>query len=37
MMNIGHIFEINDEVYDRLVNDSKQCVYRNHSHIVLEL
>jgi 2-polyprenyl-3-methyl-5-hydroxy-6-metoxy-1,4-benzoquinol methylase len=32
-----HIFEINDEVYDRLVNDSKQCVYRNHSHLVLEL
>jgi SAM-dependent methyltransferase len=32
-----HIFEINDEVYDRLVNDSKRCIYRNHSHLVLEL
>lgn len=32
-----HIFEINDDVYDRLVSDSKRCVYRNHSHLVLEL
>ena len=32
-----HIFEINDTVYDHLVNESKRCVYRNHSHLVLEL
>lgn len=33
----GHIFEINDAVYDCLVNDSKRCLYRNHSHLILEM
>jgi hypothetical protein len=32
-----HVFGINDEVYDRLVNDSKRCVFRDHSHLVLQL
>lgn len=32
-----HIFEINDEIYDRLIAESKHCVYRNHSHLVLQL
>lgn len=34
---VEHIFEINDAVYDRLVAESKQCIYRNNSHLVLEL
>lgn len=32
-----HIFRIDDAVYDRLVSDSHRCVYRNQSHLVLEI
>jgi len=32
-----HIFEINDKVYETLILQSKKCVYRNGSHLVLEL
>jgi len=32
-----HIFEINDHVYNILISQCKRCVYRNGSHLVLEL
>lgn len=36
-MGAEHIFEINDQVYDKLVSESKNCVYRNGSHLILEI
>jgi len=32
-----HIFEINDNVYNKLINESKKCVYKNYSHLILEM
>jgi hypothetical protein len=32
-----HIFEINDAVYDRLIQTSRKCIYRNKSHLVIEM
>lgn len=32
-----HIFEISDSLYDKLVSQSKNCWYRNHSHLVLDI
>lgn len=32
-----HIFEINDSVYDKLVRSSGNCVFRNGSHLVLDM
>jgi len=31
-----HVREINDQVYDRFVAQSKQCIFRSGSHLVLE-
>lgn len=31
-----HIFEINDKIYDKLSIDSKRCIFRKGSHLVLE-
>jgi hypothetical protein len=32
-----HIFRIDDAVYDRLISSSRRCIYRNQSHLVLEI
>lgn len=31
-----HVREINDEVYDEFVRDSKHCIFRSGSHLVLQ-
>lgn len=32
-----HLFEISDMLYDQLISQSKSCVYRNNSHLVLNI